>query len=251
MTRDILRTVRKKRRLWATAKHGENVEAYREAERMVKNQIRNAKRKLEKKLATENGGNSKPFYAYLKSKLKNKTPVGPLKNKQGKIVSGNKEMAEMLNDYFGSVFSDEPDGPVPRAETSQVEDELRNVRITADMVEKNIRKLKPASAPGPDGIGSMVLKELVTQVKVPLAAIYRKSMESGVVPEDWRTANVTPIYKKGSKADPGNYRPVSLTSVCGKVLESIIRDQLMEHLSKKLSDRREPTWFRPRLVLRH
>jgi hypothetical protein len=232
MTRDILRTVRKKRRLWATAKHGENVEAYREAERMVKKQIRNAKRRLEKKLATENGGNSKPFYAYLKSKLKSKTPVGPLKNKQGKIVSGNKEMAEMLNDYFGSVFSDEPDGPVPRAETSQVEDELRNVRITADMVEKNIRKLKPASAPGPDGIGSMVLKELVAQVKVPLAAIYKKSMESGVVPEDWRTANVTPIYKKGSKADPGNYRPVSLTSVCGKVLESIVRDQLMEHLSK-------------------
>ncbi len=52
------------------------------------------------------------------------------------------------------------------------------------------------------------------------------------MPKDWRQANVTPIFKKGSKADPGNYRPVSLTSVCCKLLESIIKDRLVEHLDK-------------------
>jgi hypothetical protein len=57
-------------------------------------------------------------------------------------------------------------------------------------------------------------------------------MESGTVPLDWRCANVTPIYKKGPRSDPGNYRPVSLTSVCCKIMESIIRDGLMEHLEK-------------------
>jgi hypothetical protein len=87
MTREILRNVRRKRKLWATAKHGENVEAYKETERLVKNQIRNAKRRLERRLATENGGNSKPFYAYLKSKLKSKTPVGPLKTKTEKLLA--------------------------------------------------------------------------------------------------------------------------------------------------------------------
>jgi hypothetical protein len=55
-------------------------------------------------------------------------------------------------------------------------------------------------------------------------------MASGDVPEDWRVANVTPIYKKGSKADPSNYRPVSLTSICCKLLESIIRDNMVDHL---------------------
>jgi hypothetical protein len=65
-----------------------------------------------------------------------------------------------------------------------------------------------------------------------LALIYRKSMESGTVPVDWRCANVTPIYKKGPRSDPGNYRPVSLISVCCKIMESIIREGMLEHLEK-------------------
>ena len=55
-------------------------------------------------------------------------------------------------------------------------------------------------------------------------------MEEGRVPEDWKIENVTLIFKKGSKGDPGNYRPVSLTSVCCKMMESIIRDAITEHL---------------------
>ena len=55
-------------------------------------------------------------------------------------------------------------------------------------------------------------------------------MEEGRVPEDWKMENVTPIFKKGSKGDPGKYRPVSLTSVCCKMMESIIRDAITEHL---------------------
>jgi hypothetical protein len=71
-----------------------------------------------------------------------------------------------------------------------------------------------------------------------LTIIYKKSLESGIVPEDWRVANVTPIFKKGSKAEACNYRPVSLTSVCCKIFESIVREGLMAHLldNKLLKD---------------
>ncbi len=95
---------------------------------------------------------------------------------------------------------------------------LETMDITYRMVQEKIRSLKPASAPGLDGIGPQLLQEL------------QKSIQNGEVPEDWKCANVTPIFKKGSKSDPGNYRPVSLTSVCCKILESIIRDTVMEHL---------------------
>ena len=60
----------------------------------------------------------------------------------------------------------------------------------------------------------------------------QKSLNTGVVPRDWRTANVTPIFKKGSRSAPGNYRPVSLTSVCCKVMEQILKDEIVEHLER-------------------
>ena len=72
---------------------------------------------------------------------------------------------------------------------------------------------------GSDGLHPRVLRELAGMIAELLLAIYQHSWLSGEVPEDWRLADVTPIYKKGHKEDPGNYRPVSLTSLSGKVME--------------------------------
>jgi len=72
---------------------------------------------------------------------------------------------------------------------------------------------------GPDGIHPRVLRELVEELEKPLSIIYQLSWLTGEVPGHWRIASVTPIYKKGQKEDLGNYRPVSLTSVLGKIME--------------------------------
>ena len=74
--------------------------------------------------------------------------------------------------------------------------------------------------------------EVAEQVSEILMDIFNRSLESGQVPEDWRVANVTPLFKKGSREELGNYRPVSLTSVVGKVLETLIKDQMRNYLNK-------------------
>ena len=109
---------------------------------------------------------------------------------------------------------------------------MRNCWITTEKVKKKIKELKPNSAAGPDGIHPKLLKECVNEIAPVLAMIFRKSMDSGEVPEEWRQANVIPIFKKGSKAAPSNYRPVSLTCVSCKMMESIIKDDLMLHLKR-------------------
>jgi len=83
---------------------------------------------------------------------------------------------------------------------------------------------------GPDGIHSRVLRELVAELAKPLSVIYQQSWITEEVPDDWRITNVTPIYKKGQKGDPGNYRPVSLISILGKIMEPFILSALTGHV---------------------
>ena len=108
------------------------------------------------------------------------------------------------------------------------------VHITADKVQKKLEKLKPNSAPGPDKLWPRVLLKLSDVISLPLAIVFSKCLEEKVVPQDWKCANVTPIFKKGSKSTPGNYRPVSLTCVLCKVMESLIRDGIVDHLERHI-----------------
>ncbi|KAK4824935.1 LOW QUALITY PROTEIN: hypothetical protein QYF61_021555 [Mycteria americana] len=84
---------------------------------------------------------------------------------------------------------------------------------------------------GLDGIYPRVLRELAEVLTKPLSILYQQPWLTGEVPVDWRLANArTPIYKKGRKEDPGNYRPVSLTSVLGKVIEQTILSAITGHV---------------------
>jgi len=78
-----------------------------------------------------------------------------------------------------------------------------------------------------------VLRELADVIAEPLSIIFERSWRTGEVPEDWRKANVTPIFKKGKKEDPGNYRPVSLTSILGKVMEQLILEVIIKQVKEK------------------
>ncbi len=92
---------------------------------------------------------------------------------------------------------------------------------------------------GPDGLHPRVLRELVDVVAKPLSIIFQQSWLTRDVPVDWKLANVMPIFKKGQKDDPGSYRPISLTSVPGKVMEWIISGTITDQL--KVNQRIRPS----------
>uniref|UniRef100_K7EYL3 Reverse transcriptase domain-containing protein n=1 Tax=Pelodiscus sinensis TaxID=13735 RepID=K7EYL3_PELSI len=86
---------------------------------------------------------------------------------------------------------------------------------------------------GPDLMHPRVLRELANVTEEPLAIIFEKSWRLGEIPDNWKKANVVPIFKKGKKDDPGNYRPVSLTSVPGKIMEGILKESILRHLEER------------------
>ena len=83
---------------------------------------------------------------------------------------------------------------------------------------------------GPDDVHPRALKELAEVVTEPLSFIFEKA---GEVLDDWRKSHVTPIYKKGSKEDLGKYRPMSLTSVSGKIVEQILLDDMLDNMKNE------------------
>ena len=237
MRRNVLRMIRKKRRLWkqyTTSKDYKQFEAYKKVQSEVKKAVRKARKVFEKKLSKNAKKNSKMFWSYMKEKTSNRISVGPLVG-DGEVISDDREMCEVLNKQYCSVFTREDMANFPKAEKNffySEDHELRDIMFTKEKVKTKLNKLKPSSAPGPDKIWPKVLNKLASTLSIPLATIFNSCMEEGSVPPDWKLANVTPIFKRGSKGDPANYRPVSLTSVCCKVMESITRDSIVDHLTK-------------------
>ena len=204
---------------------------YKEALNLATTKIRKSKRTFEKKLAGNIKSDSKSFYAYVRSKQKVRDKVSPLENNRGNIISDGFQMAEVLNEYFSSVFTTEDISSLPVPFTKfegNKSEHLGQLLVTPVMIAN---KMKNNKSPGVDGIPPKLLKEIVEQISTPLAKLFNLSLE-GIVPSEWKEANITPLFKKGSRNKPENYRPVSLTSVVCKLLETLIRDHMVEFLVK-------------------
>eukprot|EP00061_Rhincodon_typus_P003357 g19893.t1 len=107
------------------------------------------------------------------------------------------------------------------------------VLTTKEKVLEKPKGLKVDKSPGPDGLHPRILKEIAEEMVEVLVVIFTESLESGRVPEDWKTANVTPLFKKGVRQKTRNYRLISLTSIIGNILESIVKDEISEYLEEQ------------------
>ena len=170
----------------------------------------------------------KKFWSYIKSLKKDSCGVSPLK-RDGVLVSESKQKATILNSQYSSVFTKESSNEIPELEDSP-HPSLPPLKVSLPGVLKLLNNLKIDKAAGPDKIHPRFLKTVSEEVAPLLVHLFQKSIDTGHVPTQWKCANITPVFKKGDKSDPANYRPVSLTSVPCKLLEHIISKHIMTHL---------------------
>jgi len=138
------------------------------------------------------------------------------------MITENLNKANAFNHFFSSVFTMEDIVNLPKVSDKSVKQQLGDIAFTHNDVLKLLLNLKPDKSAGPDTVHPRVLKECAHVLAQPLFLLYRKSMDEGKIPLDWKSGHVTPIHKKGSRAEVGNYRPVSLTSVVCKVMENLL-----------------------------
>ena len=173
---------------------------------------------------------SKKFWSYVKSKRRDISGVSPL-IKDNQEVTDSKGKAEILNAQYDSVFTNEDLASIPILQEKDFPP-LPDMDINVRGITKLLEKLNPQKSNGPDQVSTRVLKEAATEISPYLHMIFNKSLLTSDLPIDWLTANISPIYKKGSRSMAANNRPVSLTSVSCKLLEHIICHHIMGHLNQ-------------------
>ena len=177
-------------------------------------------------------GTSKPFWGYIRQQRQDNVGVSPLK-KDGKLHADSLSRCEILASQFKSVFTKDSDDP------------LRDIALFGPSYppidpliirEEGIRKLlsgvNPSKAAGPDQVPCRLLKELSNELSPIFTYLFKQSLATGKLPSFWHTAWVTPVFKKGPRNLPENYRPVSLTCVVCKLMEHVVSSHIRSHLDK-------------------
>nr|XP_047127752.1 uncharacterized protein LOC124808609 [Hydra vulgaris] len=230
--------VRKKRSLWcrvrATNFKNTNLNnEYKLINKTIKKQIKKSTFDYEINLAKDVKHNPKRFYAYAQRKNQTHTKLLALKTSDNKIITDKKVVANLLNCSFQSVFVKEnQDLPYFSNKTSHLFECDWDQELKEDIIFNYLLELNENKSLGCDNISPYVLKHCAEGLSKPLSLIFKKSIHSGKLPELWKSANITPLFKKGDKKDPLNYRPISLTSIPSKIIEKIIRKKLIIYITE-------------------
>jgi hypothetical protein len=139
------------------------------------------------------------------------------------------EKANMLNEQFQSVFTSEYDDPIPDKGTSKHLN-IPPLTISIPGIKQLLNNINSHKATGPDNISGRVLKELQDKTAPMLNLIFTKSFHTGQTPIDWKTSHVAPAFKKGDKHKAVNYRSISLTCICWKLMEHIVTKHVINHI---------------------
>ena len=211
----------------------ESRSSYIKARNKAKRMTRQTKRCFEKEIGNSCKNNPKVFWSHVRNKLNTKSGIAPLLeniNDKKSIKFDDNEKANILQQQFSSIFTQEPEEEIPSL-NKRTDICVLNINVTEVMVRNEIRGLNINKSCGPEEIHPRLLQELVDIISEPIVFLMNKSMETGVIPLDWKKAYVSPIYKKGARNRAENYRPISLTCILCKLMD--IKDEVMKHLKSE------------------
>ena len=153
----------------------------------------------------------------------------------GSAIHSDTEMATHFNKYFSSVFTCEDTASIPTVDSTSSPLLDDSIEITPATVFSKLIALQSNKSSEPDGWPITIIKSVSEFISVSLSILFNKSLNSGTLPSDWKCANVTPIHKKGARNLACNYRPVSLTSIFSKLMESIVKNHNEPPIYKQLT----------------
>ena len=243
LTPEIRRLIRLRDRLYKRKKKSANADLtvkFKDLKRLVQRELRRAYWKYIENIVTPPEDDNqysgmKRFWTYVKHKRTDNNGIAPLRCDV--ILHSNPvDQATILNKQFQSAFSSKDtcsrEEFSERCNMSGTYPTCEELHITENGVLKLLQRLNPNKASGPDNIRPRILKELSSEIAPILTIIFNTSLATGEVPSDWRSANVSPVYKKGERYKAENYRPISLTSVCCKIMEHVVTSHIMSHADR-------------------
>ena len=176
--------------------------------------------------------NKSAFFQFIKNKNNPYISLPTLKNQDGTLVNGDFEKAELLNKTFASVYSENSSNHAPNVifhNMSLAFITKATISLTIMNISNAIKALDSKKAPGPDGITIKLLKLAPLEFANYLFILYKECIDKGQLPDQWKVARITPLHKKGDPSNPLNYRPISITSICCKILEKLVNNVLLDH----------------------
>lgn len=172
-----------------------------------------------------------PFiiYKYIKNKTKDNNEIPCLMDEDGKIYISDLDKCNLLARNFEKVFST---NSFQIIDTTSDSNKINDIEINIGSIWDVLRQLPAKNSSSPDAIPYALLKNCSESLAPILADIFRLILDSGQIPTIWRIAIITPIFKKGEKTDPKNYRPISITCTICRVFERILHGKIMEFKQK-------------------
>jgi exonuclease III len=234
----VIKGIRKKNTALAQAKKHDSQALWAKFSRIrnkLKNLITEKHRTYLYTICDNISSNPKRFWSFIKSNTKSRGLPTFLYNNLKAKVDTYLGMAGIFNQYFHSTFTPPTDTPPPPVELT-LDPNLLHVHLTEEEVFKEMSKLNPNKANGPDEIPTKILKDCSHELKSSITALFNDSITTGTVPKAWKQANVIPIHKKGTKHEAKNYRPISLLPVISKLLERCLYNKIIDYLIPKITN---------------